>query len=111
MPGDLTIDLKVAFWFGVPYNKWFVGTITSVNRRRTKTENVEAEFEGGPGQLVCTAETYGIDKAWVLVREQIDLEGSSRPSSPDPSAHAAVQVAAQAAAFAKHGEPGPSGSK
>ena len=48
--------------------------ITDVNRRRTKSDNVEAHFEGGSGRLVCEAAEYGADKAWVLVGEQIDVE-------------------------------------
>ena len=54
--------------------QWYVGKITDVNRRRTTSDNVEAHFEGGSGQLVCEAAEYGADKAWVLVGEQIEVE-------------------------------------
>ena len=36
LPHDLNTGQKLARWFGPPYNKWYVGTITEVNRRRTR---------------------------------------------------------------------------
>ena len=74
VPGDLHIGQKIACWFGPPFSQWYVGKITDVNRRRTKSDNVEAHFEGGSGRLVCEAAEYGTDKAWVLVGEQIEVE-------------------------------------
>jgi len=40
LPHDLQVGQKLARWFGEGYNKWYVGKITEVNRRRTKQENV-----------------------------------------------------------------------
>jgi len=74
VPGDLFVGQRIACWFGPPFSKWYVGTITDVNRRRTKTDNVEAEFEGGSGQLVCDAAEYGAHKSWVLVGEQVVVD-------------------------------------
>ena len=57
------------------YNAWFVGRIIELNRRCTKSENVTAEFEGGPGNFIATTEEYGAHKSWVLLAEQVVLEG------------------------------------
>ena len=60
-------------------------------RRRTKTENVSATFispeEGETlGHFVADAETYGINKLWVLLRTiPINIDGSEfGSSSPSP---------------------------
>ena len=63
---------KLARWFGPPYNKWYVGTITEVNRRRTKQENVSVEFVDDKygttwGHFLASAEDYGADKLWVVL--------------------------------------------
>ena len=42
--------MKVARWFGTPFNAWYVGKIVQINKRRTKQDNVSAEFND---------ETYG----------------------------------------------------
>ena len=50
-----------------------MGRITQLNKRHTKQENVTAEFQGGPGNLIANAEEYGADKTWVIVAETEDL--------------------------------------
>ena len=49
--------------FGSPYNKWYVGSIKEVNKRRTKSENVTAEFNDAKygltfGHFCASQETY-----------------------------------------------------
>ena len=90
LPGDLVEGGQVALWFGPPYNKWFAGKIIQVNRRRTVSENVTAEFveDGQPTWAHFTAarETYGADRRWVLLKRiSIDLDDGPAPlSSPAP---------------------------
>ena len=49
-----------------------MGTVTDVHPKRTARNNVKAMFEGGDsGGMVCTAEHYGADKAWVLLKPTI----------------------------------------
>ena len=31
---------KIAMWYGIPYNKWFVGPVTAVYPRRAMNDNV-----------------------------------------------------------------------
>ena len=78
LPHDLAEGQKLARWFGSPYNKWYVGKITEVNRRRSKQENVAVEFvdeEDGTtwAHFVASAEDYGADKLWVVL-EPIPIE-------------------------------------
>ena len=61
---------------GAPYYEWSIGDITEVHPKRTKNNNVEAMFEGGAGGMIVTAEQYGVDKSWLLVKpapEEEDL--------------------------------------
>ena len=74
MPHDISSGSTIAMWFGEPYNQWFLGEITAVHPERTKRDNVEAMFEGGSGGMVCTAEQYGINKSWVLLEENNEVE-------------------------------------
>ena len=72
LPHDLKTGQKLARWFGPPYNKWYVGTISEVNRRRTKQENVSVEFVEDKygttwGHFLASAEDYGADKLWVVL--------------------------------------------
>ena len=50
-----------------------VGKVVEVNKRRTKSENVSVEFVDQTygetrGAIVATAETYGADKLWVVLK-------------------------------------------
>ena len=82
---DLNTGQKLARWFGPPYNKWYVGTITEVNRRRTKQENVSVEFIDENygttwGHFLASADDYGADKLWVvldLIPIQLDSDGDA----------------------------------
>ena len=85
----------MAMWFGAPYNKWYVGKINKVDRRRTKTENVIAEFndeEYGKtlGHVVVDKDTYGADKKWCILKgipialdDDSDSDSGSPPPEPD----------------------------
>ena len=76
VPHDIKPGDQIAMWFGAPYNEWFIGDITEVHPKRTKNNNVEAMFEGGAGGMIVTAEQYGVDKSWLLVKpapEEEDL--------------------------------------
>ena len=62
----------------VVHNSWYVGEIKQVNKRRTKTENVAAEFVDEVygttwGHFIADPETYGLDKEWVLL-EVVPIE-------------------------------------
>ena len=64
---------KLALWFGPPYNAWHVGNVAEVNYRRTKSENVSVEFKDDTdgetrGKFLATADTYGANKLWVLLK-------------------------------------------
>ena len=72
-PARFDVGQPMAMWFGAPYNKWYVGKINKVDRRRTKTENVIAEFndeEYGKtlGHVVVDKDTYGADKKWCILK-------------------------------------------
>ena len=82
---------------GCTNNLWAEGVIKSVNRRRTKSDNVVAEFEDGVSSLCLTVDTYGHDQTWVLL-EKIDesdedtvaseeegVQGGRRPLRPTPT--------------------------
>ena len=63
--------MKVARWFGTPFNAWYVGKIVQINKRRTKQDNVSAEFNDETygttwGHWPAASETYGADRKWVL---------------------------------------------
>ena len=79
VPGDLETGTFVARWFGAPYNKWYVGKILEVNKRRTVQENVTAitftdEVDGETlGHFVASKDNYGADRDWVLLK-QITIE-------------------------------------
>ena len=86
LPHDLEVAQKIARWFGPPYNKWYVGNITEVNKRRTKSENISAEFEHEEdgttwGHFNASAEDYGADKLWVVL-EPIALDVDPSPDTP-----------------------------
>ena len=78
----------MAQWFGPPYNAWYVGKILEINKRRTKTDNVQVEFSDETyGQttslMVADGATYGADKLWVVLKPiPVDLSDSSSMSSP-----------------------------
>ena len=75
VPQDLCTGADIACWFGPPYNKWYVGQIAEVNKRRTKQMNVTALFlDGGAGEVCVSKEQCGLDKTWVLVGHQIVLD-------------------------------------
>ena len=54
--------------------------ITELSKRRTKSDNVKAEFYGGPGWLLCSTDNYGADKTWVLVGEVVGEQGRATES-------------------------------
>ena len=49
----------------------YVGKVTKVNTRRTKSmsksDNVTADFDDGPGDFCAHADTYGVDNTWVVL--------------------------------------------
>jgi hypothetical protein len=83
---------------GCTNNLWAEGVIKSVNRKRTKSANVVAEFEDGVSSLCLTVDTYGHDQTWVLLEkieesddddtvasEEEDVQGGRRPLRPTPT--------------------------
>ena len=72
--------LKVARWFGEGYNAWHVGKIIDVNKRRTKQDNITAEFDDAEegrtwGHWCASADNYGADRQWVLLKPiPLDLD-------------------------------------
>lgn len=88
LPHDLQVGQRMAQWFGPPYNAWYVGKILEINKRRTKTDNVQVEFSDETyGQttslMVADGATYGADKLWVVLKPiPVDLSDSSSMSSP-----------------------------
>ena len=85
LPHDLEVGMKMAQWFGPPYNAWYVGKVSDVNRRRTVSENVSVEFSEEMGEttsvMVADKETYGADKLWVLLKP-IPINVGSDSGSP-----------------------------
>ena len=73
VPKDLVVGNRVAFWFGPPFDKWCIGKITEINKRKTTSDNVKVQFEDGPVNLLVSTETYGVEKEWVLLGEQIQI--------------------------------------
>ena len=43
----------------------YVGKVTKVNT--TKSDNVTADFDDGPGDFCAHADTYGVDNTWVVL--------------------------------------------
>jgi hypothetical protein len=82
---------------GCTNNLWAEGVIESVNRKRTKPDNVVAEFENGLSSLCLTMDTHGHDQTWVLLEkveesdddtvasEEEDVQGGRRPLRPTPT--------------------------
>jgi hypothetical protein len=82
---------------GCANNLWAEGVIKSVNRKRTKSDNVVAEFEDDVSSLCLTVDTYGHDQTWVLLEkikesdddtvgsEEGDVQGGRRPLRPTPT--------------------------
>ena len=96
LPHDLQVGQKLARWFGEGYNKWYVGKITEVNRRRTKQENVSVVWSLRKritaattwGHFLASADDYGADRLWVVLEPipiLLDTESSSAPPSLPPS--------------------------
>ena len=85
MPHDLEDGQKIAKWFGPPYNVWYVGKIVQVNKRKTKQDNVSAEFHDKAdgktwGHFLASEDTYGANRTWVLLKPiPIDLEPEAGP--------------------------------
>ena len=85
MPHELEIGQKVARWFGPPYNAWYTGKIVLVNKRKTKQDNVTAEFcdeiNGTTwANFLGSEDTYGANRTWVLLKPiPIDLEPEAGP--------------------------------
>ena len=72
LPHDMTKGMRVAQWFGEPYNEWYIGTVLMVNKAKTVTDNVTAEFQDETygttwGHFVAHADTYWCDRNWVLL--------------------------------------------
>ena len=90
LPHDLQVGQPLARWFSHPYNAWYVGKVIEINRRRTVSENVSAQFidpESGIetwGSFVAERETYGASKLWVLL-EPIPVDASDAESPEPPS--------------------------
>ena len=91
VPQELEVGQPVARWFGEGYNAWFVGKIVMVNKRKTKTDNVTAEFyyedEGTTwGHWCASADNYGANRKWVLLKviPTVDVEGGA--DEPVPAA-------------------------
>ena len=83
LPHDLEVGQLMAQWFGPPYNMWSVGKILEVNRRRTKSENVEVEHVDATwgrtsGLMVADSATYGADNRFS------DTPTATRPAT-DPA--------------------------
>ena len=90
LPHDLEVGTKLACWFPHPYNSWFVGTILEINRWRTKTDNVLVQFispDDGEttGILIADAETYGVDKLWVVLYRTIPIDVDAECSGSSPT--------------------------
>ena len=82
--------MKVARWFGTPFNAWYVGKIVQINKRRTKQDNVSAEFNDETygttwGHWPAASETYGADRKWVLLNPTpIVLDADDDEVTPSP---------------------------
>ena len=67
-------------------------SLTEVNRRRTKQENVSVEFEDEQfgttwGHFLASADDYGADRLWVVLEPiPIELDADSEGSSSSPAA-------------------------
>ena len=92
LPHDIKQGATMALWFGTPYNEWYVGTVSEVNRRRTIQENVSVRFVDKTtnvetrGMLVAQAETYGAQRLWCLLAPKEQAASSSAPAgSSTPS--------------------------
>ena len=122
LPHDLEKGMhsnRMAQWFGPPFNAWYVGEIVEINKRRTKSENVSVKFNDAKygetrGKIVAAAETYGINKLWVML-EPIPIElGGSSPSEHDDSDDEGAGppgAAASSSGAAGPSDGGPSGAE
>ena len=94
LPQDLEVGQKVARWFGSPYNAWYTGKIEQVNKRKTIQDNVTAEFTDEThgttwGHWVASADTYGADRKWVLLKPvPIELDDEEMGEAAGSSANA-----------------------
>ena len=71
--------MKVARWFGTPFNAWYVGKIVQINKRRTKQDNVSAEFND---------ETYGTTWGhWPAASETYGADRKCQVGAPEPNPH------------------------
>ena len=72
-PEDMTSGVRVGdrvvAWFTTPYNDWFVGTVTKVDKRRRLP--VHAEFEDGEADLCLDRALYGVSRGreWALLQQ------------------------------------------
>ena len=92
VPHDLELGRKVALWFGEGYNAWYMGKIELVNKRRTKQDNVTAEFCDETygktwGHWCASMDNYGADHKWVLLKPiLIELDDEEEPDTASPAA-------------------------
>ena len=86
--------LPVTLLIGSPYNTWYTGKIEQVNKRKTIQDNVTAEFTDEThgttwGHWVASADTYGADRKWVLLKPvPIELDDEEMGEAAGSSANA-----------------------
>ena len=76
----------VSVYFDPPDNKWCLGELRKVNRRKTKTDNVEVYYAEDKRNydFLFTKDNYGPDKLWVIPKNVVS-ESAERDSSEEVS--------------------------
>ena len=67
VPQDLKEGSRVALYYGDPYNEWWFGTLVTVNRRKTSSDNVQVRFQTEVYNQLLEPECYGRDFCWLLL--------------------------------------------
>ena len=81
VPTDLKEGARVALYYDDPYNEWWFGTLVTVNRRKTSTNNVEVRFKTEVYSQLLEAECYGPNLCWVLLMKEKGGKVESRPKA------------------------------
>ncbi|KAL1523152.1 hypothetical protein AB1Y20_018107 [Prymnesium parvum] len=84
VPHDLHLGDKIAVYFADPHSEWFEGTICTINKQRTKQDNVTATFIDGEASLLLSTTNYGPENMWVLLHSASSEDASDAPSLGHP---------------------------
>ena len=109
LPHDVEKGCLIAQWFCNPYHAWYVGTVLEVNKARTVSENITAEFHDETygttvSHLVADKDTYGCDKLWVLLTACDDV-GSDTEAHVSEDDSASTPITSKAGSLLSGSQP------